>query len=450
MQKIKKISRKLRNIASRLRPFLYIWEPKKVFIKAPELRATWDCKNHEQVIIELTKKLPDLIRCSDFIIIFNRSWNGSYEVQQAADTRDSIIEKIYLQLNYAHASFCTSKKISNIKHLNCAYLFSITEDYERALNELDRCHNLDLEKQSSVLTTVLFKRLRRGPYFQKLVGIVSKHNLQTLPKAIKSQLTQAAIYNAQTTGYSRPPQKSPLLTPDCFQNFMKTHEEQGSTMNRLAPPFRDYILTLQEQESPRAVRNNHRSMPNILVVSDNWNFMPKTLEVIQQTGGNVRTLDFASIRESLATHGMNVTKQIHETEPLDRAQAVWDELSNISPFVNELISWADIVFVDWWSTPAVWFTRYLPSNKQLIVRCHSFEIFTDRIYWSNFSRIDLLIFIAPHIKKAAEAVIGRELLKLTRCEVIPNFRTVLPLQWNNRCNVSGPLTTGCSGGVVYG
>ncbi|KXG78804.1 putative glycosyltransferase EpsJ [Fervidicola ferrireducens] len=68
--------------------------------------------------------------------------------------------------------------------------------------------------------------------------------------------------------------------------------------------------------------------------------------------------------------------------------------------IYKAIDWADIVWFEWADQVAIVGTNY-PGiiGKKIIVRLHSYEVFSElprRINWSN---VDKLIFVAPHIKE---------------------------------------------------
>ncbi len=68
--------------------------------------------------------------------------------------------------------------------------------------------------------------------------------------------------------------------------------------------------------------------------------------------------------------------------------------------IKTAIDWADIVWLEWANEVAVIGTNY-PGiwGKDVIVRLHSYEIFTDFPREINWGLVSALIFIAPHIKE---------------------------------------------------
>lgn len=67
--------------------------------------------------------------------------------------------------------------------------------------------------------------------------------------------------------------------------------------------------------------------------------------------------------------------------------------------IHNAIDYGDIIFFEWANQSAIIGTNYKGiKGKKVIVRLHSYEIFTDfpkQIYWEV---VDRLIFVAPHIR----------------------------------------------------
>lgn len=66
--------------------------------------------------------------------------------------------------------------------------------------------------------------------------------------------------------------------------------------------------------------------------------------------------------------------------------------------LRPLLDWADTVFIDWCTRPAVLFTAVDPGTTRIIVRLHSFEAFSRWPFLTDFSRIDELVFVGAHLR----------------------------------------------------
>ena len=73
--------------------------------------------------------------------------------------------------------------------------------------------------------------------------------------------------------------------------------------------------------------------------------------------------------------------------------------------IYNAIDWADIIWLEWCNQAAIIGTNYEGiKGKKVIIRLHSYEIFTDFPKQINWPIVDKLILVAPHI---------REILKIT-------------------------------------
>ncbi|WP_329169642.1 hypothetical protein [Streptomyces sp. NBC_01685] len=71
------------------------------------------------------------------------------------------------------------------------------------------------------------------------------------------------------------------------------------------------------------------------------------------------------------------------------------------------LDWADVVFVDWCTAAAAFLTLVDPGTTRVVVRLHSFEVFS---YWPHlvdFSRVDDLVFVSEHLRDLAVAALPR-------------------------------------------
>ena len=67
--------------------------------------------------------------------------------------------------------------------------------------------------------------------------------------------------------------------------------------------------------------------------------------------------------------------------------------------IHNAIHWGDTIFFEWCNEVAVTGTNYKGiQGKKVIIRLHSYEIFTDYPKQINWDVVDRLIFVAPHIR----------------------------------------------------
>lgn len=69
------------------------------------------------------------------------------------------------------------------------------------------------------------------------------------------------------------------------------------------------------------------------------------------------------------------------------------------------LDWADVVFVEWCTMVAVLATLVDPRDTRLIVRLHSYEVFTHWPQLVDFTRVDDMVFVSEHLRDLATAAI---------------------------------------------
>jgi len=88
--------------------------------------------------------------------------------------------------------------------------------------------------------------------------------------------------------------------------------------------------------------------------------------------------------------------------------------------IYNAIDWADIVWFEWCNQTAIIGTNYEEiEGKKVIIRLHSYEVFSNFPKQINWPVVDKLILVAPHI---------REILK----EFIPDIEEKVKTEINRR------------------
>jgi glycosyltransferase involved in cell wall biosynthesis len=88
--------------------------------------------------------------------------------------------------------------------------------------------------------------------------------------------------------------------------------------------------------------------------------------------------------------------------------------------IYNAIDWADIVWFEWCNQTAIMGTNYEGiKGKKVIVRLHSYEIFTDFPKQINWTVVDKLILVAPHIKEILKIFIP-DIEKKVKIEIVSN------------------------------
>ncbi|MFF0444873.1 glycosyltransferase [Streptomyces sp. NPDC004609] len=69
------------------------------------------------------------------------------------------------------------------------------------------------------------------------------------------------------------------------------------------------------------------------------------------------------------------------------------------------LDWADIVFVDWCTSAAALFTQVDPGTTRIVLRLHSYEVFTHWPHLVDYSRVDDMVFVGSHLRDLAVDVL---------------------------------------------
>ncbi|MFC5170521.1 glycosyl transferase [Streptomyces mutomycini] len=81
--------------------------------------------------------------------------------------------------------------------------------------------------------------------------------------------------------------------------------------------------------------------------------------------------------------------------------------ADVERLMRPYLDWADTVFLDWSVGPASMLTTIDPGDTRIVVRLHSYEAFTRWPHMTDFSRVDDLVFVAPHVKDLVTSLVPR-------------------------------------------
>lgn len=151
---------------------------------------------------------------------------------------------------------------------------------------------------------------------------------------------------------------------------------------------------------PRPARPAVTGRPRRLLVTTfmNWNFVEDIVKDYEATEGvEVRTLDL---------HGM--TDGPWRAQPVDLVQRRLRQSHGLDdvdppPEVREAFDWADTVFVEWGHRALPWVSLLHGLRARVVARVHSYEAFTPMPMHTDWSGVDDLVFVSPHIRALVEA-----------------------------------------------
>ncbi|MFT5320235.1 MAG: glycosyltransferase involved in cell wall biosynthesis [Pseudohongiellaceae bacterium] len=251
----------------------------------------------------------------------------------------------------------------------------------------------------------------------------SVSNRRTITTVLRSFIRQVLSQGIDTD------HPHPLQVPEIFLRY--TQDVQGHTSIWHDTPFARLLLeeSIDRGHQRQQARRTHNLTKRkgdkqririLLLTSGNWKFLVNLIRHMEQheSGIDLRTYDFSVHEETISR------EHLHEVYApvsmgLDPA-SVWEREEKSSAPLAELIDWCDIVFCEWSSLHAVWLSRFLPANKRLVVRLHSFEAFSQWPFFMNYGGVDGIIFVAEHIREFTN-----QQFKLTKqpvqTRVLPNF-----------------------------
>ena len=88
--------------------------------------------------------------------------------------------------------------------------------------------------------------------------------------------------------------------------------------------------------------------------------------------------------------------------------------------IHNAIHWGDTIFFEWCNEVAVTGTNYKGiQGKKVIIRLHSYEIFTDYPKQINWDTVNKLIFVAPHIREILDEM-SPGIVEKVKSEIIYN------------------------------
>lgn len=190
-------------------------------------------------------------------------------------------------------------------------------------------------------------------------------------------------------------------------------------------PFRAsmaYRKAVTPSGAPRPARSSDLARPHRLLVTTfmNWNFVQDIIDDYRATPGvEVRTIDLKEIADGpWRAQPVDLVK--------DRLRQA-DGLGGIEPpaEVREAFDWADTVFVEWGHRALPWVSMLDGVSARVVGRIHSYEAFTPMPMHTDWSGIDDMVFVSPHIRALVEASVP-QMAEHVRLHTVPNRNVLDP------------------------
>ena len=151
---------------------------------------------------------------------------------------------------------------------------------------------------------------------------------------------------------------------------------------------------------PAAAPPADRPLRLLLVTEKNANFLTEIRDRYEQDPAvEVRSLDIVtepSLEGLTRSNARMVALRLGADTAFQRT---------VEERLRPHLDWADTVFIDWCTGPAVLFTAVDPGTTRVVVRLHSVETFSRWPFLTDFSRVDDVVFVGAHLRDLTVSVV---------------------------------------------
>jgi glycosyltransferase involved in cell wall biosynthesis len=203
-------------------------------------------------------------------------------------------------------------------------------------------------------------------------------------------------------------------------HFDRLSSPLAESPNEFLAPLNDTdvvrALSARARAKPAAPLPSGRPLRLLIATRENANFLSEIRRHYDARGDvDVRYLDLAA-DPSRAHLTRSSEEMIAHILAGDSAYG-----RAVEDWLRPHLDWADTAFVDWCVGPAVMFTMIDPGQTRIVVRLHSFELFTIWPHLVGFARVDDLVFVSEHMRSLAMATLPQlSAAAAPRTCVIPN------------------------------
>lgn len=296
--------------------------------------------------------------------------------------------------------------------LEAAARFRNREDFDTALAIINVfLQNFPNDMRGVISKALIYSQIGRGLEAMEITeGYLKKVGAAISPSISRTVMTLLRNFarECQSAGHSTQ-LKKPLLDPEIATTYLSDLETFAQKWYE--PGFsrlyhHDAIDRRRERDKAQqalAPVPGDRKLRVLITSSSGWAFVVKMVKHLGLCEDDIeyRTFDFKSLEDQIRKDHLYevfvpVSMGINTT-------AIWNRTLNQEKILGELVDWCDVVFCEWAGLHAAWLSRYLPPEKQLILRLHSYEAFSDWPYFINFGGVDGMVFVADHIKRLTDA-----------------------------------------------
>lgn len=254
----------------------------------------------------------------------------------------------------------------------------------------------DPELKAQLLHESAMTEVSKGISPRDLVKAVDGHLAHADDQFAKGlhESASVSLYRALSLGFHR------VLHIDQLSSPLAKDAEAFVAPLRKSAAYRAVAQPRGRKTPPKSPPSD-RPLRLLVTTSTNANFLQHILARYgDHPGVELRFLDLAAQKP---------LKRIAWAAP----QMLEDRLSggtseyqrDVERLMRPHLDWADTVFVDWSVGPASMLTTIDPGDTRIVVRLHSYEAFTRWPHMTDFSRVDDLVFVAPHVQQLVTSLV---------------------------------------------
>ncbi|KUO13916.1 glycosyl transferase [Streptomyces sp. DSM 15324] len=251
--------------------------------------------------------------------------------------------------------------------------------------------------------------LRADLYYESAMQEIKKGiSPRDCDKAVKAHLTLADAEFAK----GRTDEAADALNRALFLHFHRVlHIDQlSSPLAKDAEGFAAVLHTSKAFQAlsrprgrkvPAAPLPGDRPLRLLVTTSANDNFLHLIkAHFADHPGVELRYLDLAA-NKHLKRISWAATRMLKDR----LADGTTDYQEEVERLMRPHLDWADTVFLEWAAGPAGMLTTIDPGDTRIVVRLHSYEAFTRWPHLTDFSRVDDLVFVAPHVQDLTTSLV---------------------------------------------
>lgn len=182
-------------------------------------------------------------------------------------------------------------------------------------------------------------------------------------------------------------------------------------------------------------RNKAQNSRSVTCLTRSWHFFNPVVSALKSDSNlQVRRLDINDfdkflIEQGIVKHNKSINNRNSALALMslgtDWENILTDEQKVLAPLLSsKFLAPTDVYFVDWLNQNAIWSLTHLPPGSKIIVRVHSYEIFSYFTPMIDYGRIDELVFISEGIRDIFLELWSWLLPEDLKISVIDNLRSV--------------------------